>query len=302
MGPVIKTLQECGIETEELSDKYIFRLVSKDSFVIDAHNSFAASTNALIASLFKNGKSRIINCTKAPEFADNLIFLKQSGVQCRLNATETEIEGPVVLSPTEFRCMSDKNDFVTWLFAAIAAKSTIEFTNVNLKKINITPLFPILDTWGISLNQIDEQIVRIDLSKMHLKPVEVIAGNYPLFHSDWQPLIAPILTQIEGTSIIVDTLFDNRLRYWEQLGKMGARFEFYKDPRAEEKNGNPRAVRVFGATKLQATKLEATDVRAGAGFAIAGLIAQGKTKISGMEHIERGYEDLETKLKKLTSS
>lgn len=301
MEPVIETLRKCGIGCVEEENLYKFRLVSKKPFQVDAKDSFAASTNSLIAALFKEGESTIVNCSQNPEFQDNLEFLTLSGAKIKKSGTTLEVQGPAKIKAINFRCMSDKNDFVTWLFAAIATKSEITVSNVNISEIHVEPLFGVLDKWGVKLHQKNENEVQVDLSKLKLIPVDLVCGNYPMFHSDWQPLIAPILTQIEGESTIVDTLFTNRLRYFEQLSKMGARFEFFTSSKAPEKDGNPRAVKIFGGNLLGGANLTATDVRAGACFAIAALIANGETEITGVEHIERGYESFDQRLQRLIS-
>ncbi len=299
MSAVASTLSTCGIGLAFLENKLVFDLRSTEPIEIDARNSFGISTNALLAALFKRGKSTIENFVQNPEFMDCLEFLTKAGADIQKEDKILFINGPTNIKSINFRCMSDKNDFVTWIFAAIATRSEITFTNVNLKNIHIEPLMEVLDQWKVKLIQLDQNEVKIDLSKLNLTPVNIVAGNYPLFHSDWQPLIAPVLTQIPGESTIKDTLFTNRLEYWKQLGMMGAKFEYFSDPDLPIRDGNPRAVKVFGGTQLKGGQLLATDVRVGAGFTIAGLVANGKTELRGIEHIERGYEDFENRLKVL---
>ena len=121
-----------------------------------------------------------------------------------------------------------------------------------------------------------------------LKGTEVYSSPYPGFPTDLQPQLAALATQMEGNTIITETIFENRLMYTEELVKMGAQI-----------HAQGRTAVISGKTKLSGALVKATDLRAGAALIIAGLAAEGVTEICEAHHIERGYEALDIKLNSL---
>jgi UDP-N-acetylglucosamine 1-carboxyvinyltransferase len=127
-----------------------------------------------------------------------------------------------------------------------------------------------------------------------LKPIDIIASSAPSFITEWQVLISPLLTQIKGFSSVAEMWYTDRLGHWEELKKMGANYTYL--PNRQNRENKPFVVRIDGGTKLKGSQVEAKDLRSGAALIIAGLIAEGETEITGVEHIDRGYERLVERL------
>lgn len=121
-----------------------------------------------------------------------------------------------------------------------------------------------------------------------------------MFITEWQVLISPLLTQIQGRSSVVETFYANRMQHWNEMAKMGAKSNFFRNPEYPEVENQPRAVRIKGPQKLHGATVKAKDVRTGAALIISDLIAKGKTTINNTEHIDRGYVDIVERFKILT--
>jgi len=193
--------------------------------------------------------------------------------------------------------MNDPHDFITWLFAGLATNSDIVIEGVEYEKMKLDVLEKILAKMNVDVDLHSPSLI-LKPQLANLKPVNIFSGSYPMFTTEWQVLISPLLTQIKGESRVVETLFANRMQHWIELAKMGASCSFFKDLKYHESEGRPRAVKVTGPQNLQGAEVDARDVRTGAALIIASLIANGKTTINNSEHIDRGYEAVHEKLKK----
>jgi UDP-N-acetylglucosamine 1-carboxyvinyltransferase len=144
-------------------------------------------------------------------------------------------------------------------------------------------------------------------SKGELKSIDIVTRPHPGFMTDWMALWSILMTQTKGISIVHETIFENRFAFVKELQKMGAKIEFFnpevQNPESfynfnleDDKPENFHAIKIYGPTKLLATKEEITDVRAGASLILASLIAEGQSELTGVEHVDRGYENLDTRL------
>ena len=295
---VRKTFESLGIASRERENKIEFYLASKEPFTVTVPNkSVSVTINAVTSALFKNGKSVIRQRSEEVEGEDVIRFLQRAGAKIVVRDDTIEVE-PSEIRGINWEAVSDKNDLVTWVMAAVGTASEISFTNIQPNLMKLEPLLKLLESWQISMG-FSAKSCRLDLAKMRLKPVNIIAGQYPLIHTDWQPLISPVLTKVVGESSLVDAVYTNRMRHWEELAKMGARYEYFASSEFPGDGVNPRAVKVQGPVSLYGTQVEAKDVRSGGSLIIAGLMASGKTEISGLEHIERGYENVVGRLRRL---
>jgi len=143
-----------------------------------------------------------------------------------------------------------------------------------------------------------------------LKPTKITTTPYPGFMTDWQPLWAVVGTTAYGVSTIHETVFESRFKYVESLQRMGARVEFFNpkvdNPQefynfnwTDEMEKTPHAIKIHGPTQLRGQNLQVSDIRAGATLVLATLSAKGESHLDGVEHIERGYENLEGRLQSL---
>jgi UDP-N-acetylglucosamine 1-carboxyvinyltransferase len=138
----------------------------------------------------------------------------------------------------------------------------------------------------------------------------VATGPHPKFMTDWQSSWTILMTQAKGMSVIHETVYEDRFNYVKELQKMGAKIKFFdpyvKNPEVfynfnwkDKSDYSHQGIKIFGKTKLHEAILEVSDLRAGATLLIAALTAEGKSTISGIEHIDRGYENISGRLKKL---
>lgn len=289
---VIQNLQDGGFDYVRKGNVVEFIKVSNKPFIYEVPvRSFSASVNTLICALFKSGKSTIKNVTGEAEFEDIVRFLQKAGADIKKVNQDLIIKGPVKLKGINFRCMYDRNDFATFISAALTTDSEITIRNVNYKRMKLESMQPVLDKMNIRLEfKKNSCVIKSQLT--NIKPANILAGMYPRFQTEWQVLFSPLFTQIKGQSEITECIFTDRMRHWDELKKFGAIYEYFKTPKFPEKDRCPRAVKVVGPAKLKGAQVQARDVRSGAALLIAGLAAHGTTEVSGVEHIERGYEDI----------
>ena len=295
---IIPTLKMFGIGTRYLNTRLVeFYLTSSKPFnFIQPNNSFTVSVLGLFSALFKKGESTIVNYTSVHEFDDIVEFLIAAGAKIIKTENHLQVFGPIQIKGITYKNMHDPHDLVTWISAALTTNSELTIEGIEYKKMKLQTLEKTFDKMNIDID-LHKFTTRINPQLTSIKPLKIYAGQYPLFTSEWQVLISPLLTQIQGKSEIIETTFANRMQHWNEMAKMGVKFEFFKDPKYPEIDGKPRAVKVNGPQKLYGAKVDARDVRTGAALVIAGLIAKGKTEIKNIEHIERGYENLVERLK-----
>lgn len=194
--------------------------------------------------------------------------------------------------------MSDRNAAVTYTVMALITRSNLKIENYD--DVKMEAFYKFLDEIGAKYELQNRELFVIGKLSHPLKPIAINAFLYPEFHSDWQPLVAPLLTQIEGKSYLEEKLFSDRLRYWLELEKMGAKFEFDYGIETRFKDNNPHAVRINRKSNLSGAEVYARDLRGGVALVTASLVAKGKTVIHNAEEILRGYENLVDTLNRLS--
>jgi len=209
--------------------------------------------------------------------------------------------------------LPDRNEVVT--FAVAAAATNGKVTIKNIRSQDLTSFLSKMDAMGVPY-EVAKDSLRVWLDpETELSSVKVETAPHPGFMTDWQQPFSILLTQANGTSIIHETVYPNRLDYLFELGKMGADFEVLTPSEAglifkPEKYGfdwgkrvadsEPKVVaEITGPTKLVDAEVQIPDLRAGATLVIAALAAEGKSKVHGISHIDRGYENFEEKLQEL---
>jgi UDP-N-acetylglucosamine 1-carboxyvinyltransferase len=296
---IIDTLKLCGIVTLEKHSSLLFKLQSQKPFEFNVPvGSFTATILAIFSALFKSGTSKIYNYTKVHEFEDIIDFLTSAGAKISKYPEFLEITGPTKLKGIKYTNMNDPHDFVTWLFAGLSTNSQINIQGIQFEKMKLQTLDNTLKGMNINAN-LHNNILDLLPQLSKIRPANIIAGQYPLFTTEWQVLISPLLTQVKGESRVVESFYSNRMQHWSELSKLGAKFSFYKVMKYKEIDGHPRAVKLNGTQSLHGSKVNALDVRTGAALIIAGLIADGVTEISQIENIDRGYENLVDRLRSL---
>ncbi|MCH7541319.1 UDP-N-acetylglucosamine 1-carboxyvinyltransferase [Patescibacteria group bacterium] len=270
-------------------------------------NSHTGTEALIMAAVFASGETKIKNAAAEPEVDDLILFLNRMGAGIeRIKPREIKIKGVSSLHGATHKVMPDRNEVVTFGCIALGTGGEIEIENANTNHVNYF-LRKVKEAGG----NVGKKDNKLTISYQGpLKSTNITTAPFPGFLTDWQSLWVALMTQAEGSSIIHETIFENRFDYVPFLTKMGAEIELYRPSvNNPDKTYNfdwdeqiarvQHAAKVFGPRKLHGSNLEVTDIRAGATLVFAALMAQGKSEIDNIEHIERGYGDLEGRLERL---
>ena len=247
--------------------------------------SVGATINAMLAAVRANGLTVIENAAKEPHIVDLANFLNSMGADVRGAGTDViKIRGVKDLHGCTYSIIPDQIEAGTYMIAAAATGGDVLIKNVIPK--HLESIVAKLIEAGVTVTEYDDSI-RISrtgkLTKCNVKTMP-----HPGFPTDMQPQMAALLSIAEGTSIISESVWDNRFRYVDELSRMGAKIQV---------DGTTAVIE--GVDHLNGAPIKATDLRAGAAMLIAGLVAAGVTEIEEIRHIERGYEDVVEKLSAL---
>lgn len=290
-----KLMEFMGISYRKEGSHYLFYSVpvkEKQSRVTLTFPSFSATVGAVLANVLGEGQTRIFNVHRAPEIENAFEMLNRMGAKIAFDETSVDVQGVKGLHGTNFENLSDRNALVTFAAASLITDGEVTIrSRSEFGKLKVDSFWEFLRKIKSNF-EVKERQLTLFPSLSNLVATEVYAYMWPHFHSDWQPLVAPLLTQIGGTSSIVDDLFESRFGYWTELGKLGASYELFVPENSRFKDGKPHGVKIYGPSRLCGSAVMAPDVRGGASLVIAGLSAQGKTIIENVGQIERGYEDL----------
>ena len=239
--------------------------------------SVGATENIMMAAVLAEGTTYIENAAEEPEIVDLANFLNKMGAKIKGAGTDTiRIEGVKKLHGAKHTVIPDRIEAGTFMLAAAITRGAVHICNV--EPDHLKPIIAKLRECGVRIEAGDEDItVRGDLGPHIATDIKTLP--YPGFPTDIQSPFMAYLTTVEGTSTVIETVFENRFMHVSQLGKIGASIE----------TAGNRAV-IKGNANLRGCNVIATDLRAGAAMVLAGLVAEGSTEISDIYHIERGYE------------
>ncbi|MEI3604243.1 UDP-N-acetylglucosamine 1-carboxyvinyltransferase [Pseudogracilibacillus sp. SE30717A] len=250
--------------------------------------SVGATINIMLAAVLAKGKTTIENAAKEPEIIDVATLLTNMGAKIKGVGTDIiRIEGVEKLHGCTHTIIPDRIEAGTYAILAAAQGDNVVIDNVIPE--HLESLLAKLREMGVNIQQRDEQLV-ITRSPS-LKSVDIKTLVYPGFPTDLQQPFTTLLTRAEGTSIVTDTIYTARLKHIDELRRMNAKVKV-----------EGGSAIVTGPSQLQGARVKASDLRAGAALVIAGLMANGITEITGIEHIERGYENITDKLRSLGAS
>ena len=248
--------------------------------------SVGATINIMLAAVKADGQTIIENAAKEPHIVDLANFLNSMGAQIRGAGTDTiKIRGVDFLHGVNYSIIPDQIEAGTYMCAAAATRGRVLVKNVTPK--HLESITAKLREIGCEIKEFDEAVL-VDATKRPLHRCNIKTMPHPGFPTDCQPQFAVLLTTVEGTSIINESVWDNRYQYVSELTLMGAHVSV-----------EGRLAIIEGGSRLSAAPVKATDLRAGAAMIIAGLCASGTTEVSSIQYIERGYEDIVEKLTNL---
>ena len=247
--------------------------------------SVGATINIMMAASMAEGNTVIENAAKEPHVVDVANFLNSMGANIKGAGTDViRIRGVERLHATEYSIIPDQIEAGTFMFAAAVTKGDVTVKNVIPKHLEATTS-KLLEI-GCEIEKLDDA-VRVVCSK-GLNPTNVKTLPYPGFPTDMQPQITVALGLARGTSIVTESIFENRFKYVDELARMGANIKV---------EGNTAII--DGVIQYTGAQISSPDLRAGAALVLAGLAADGITIVEDVHFIERGYEHFEEKLKSL---
>lgn len=244
--------------------------------------SVGATINSIIASVRADGMTVLENVAKEPHIVDVANFLNSMGADVRGAGTDViKIRGVDKLRSTSYSIVPDQIEAGTYLTAAAAAGGNVLVTGVIPK--HLESIAAKLVKAGAEIEEMDDALRIMRRGPIYTANIKTMP--HPGFPTDMQPQMAVLLSLASGTSIISEGIWDSRFRYADELRRMGARIQV-----------DGKVAVIEGVDSLTAASVRAPDLRAGAALVIAGLVARGVTEIYDIHHIERGYEDIVSKL------
>lgn len=282
----IAGLSAMGVEFDQVTDHIEARAdrLHGADIVLD-FPSVGATENIVTAAVHAEGVTRIANAAREPEIADLCLMLTEMGAQISgIGSSTITVEGVPrgTLEPVSHAVVGDRIQSATYLAAVAVAGGNVTVTGSLAQHMEV-PLRK-MHEMGPEISAVADG-VRIE-SEGYLRAVDVQTLPYPGISTDYKPLLVTMLAVAEGIGIVTENLYPGRFRYVEELSKLGA------DIRTD---GHHAIVR--GVAGLRGAAVNAPDIRAGAALVVAGLAAEGRTIISGIEHIDRGYDDIVGRLR-----
>ena len=247
--------------------------------------SVGATINIMMAASLAPGRTIIENAAREPHVVDVANFLNSMGANIKGAGTDViRIKGVEKLHRTEYSIIPDQIEAGTFMFAAAATGGDVTVKNVIPKHLEATTAK--LEEIGCEVQEFDDAVRVRAVGRLHRTHVKTLP--YPGYPTDMQPQITVTLALAEGTSVVTESIFENRFKYVDELARMGGRIKV---------EGNTAII--TGVKKLTGAQVEAPDLRAGAALVIAGLAAEGYTTVDEIGYIQRGYEHFEKKLQGL---
>jgi UDP-N-acetylglucosamine 1-carboxyvinyltransferase len=255
--------------------------------------SVGTTVNVMLAASLADGVTVIKNAAMEPEVVACARYLKAMGAKISGEGTPiVKIEGVKRLSPTDWTVIPDRMEAGTYLLAGAITNGEVAVTGVPPEWLR--PFLQKLVEAGASV-EVDDDRITVSMDGRP-RPIAVVTEPFPGFPTDLQPPMGAFLAKCDGVSLIVETIHRDRLLYWEELKKLGAKCEVRS---AENPKGLPCLAWVYGVLELNSGEVTATDLRAGAALLLAGLSAEGETLIHQAEKIQRGYAHIVEKLSSL---
>ncbi|WP_345241955.1 UDP-N-acetylglucosamine 1-carboxyvinyltransferase [Pontibacillus salipaludis] len=244
--------------------------------------SVGATENVMMAAALAEGKTVLENCAKEPEIVDLANYLNKMGAKVIGAGTETiRITGVEKLVGAEHNIIPDRIEAGTFMVAAAITKGNVLVKGAEQE--HLRSLVAKMEEMGVIIEEEDEGLRVIGPEK--LKAVDLKTMPHPGFPTDMQSQMMALMLQAEGTSVITETVFENRFMHVEEFRRMNANLKI-----------EGRSVIVEGPSSLQGAEVSATDLRAAAALIVAGLVADGHTRVTDLKHLDRGYVDFEGKL------
>lgn len=275
-----------NVETEQGKIEVKAKKLEGNSIYLDIV-SVGATINAMLAAVLADGISTIENAAKEPHIVDLANFLNKMGANIMGAGTDRiRIQGVKELKKNgTYSVVPDQIEAGTFMLAAVATKGNITIKNCITK--HLESITAKIVEMGAKVEDLGGDAIRVSCNKRPNK-VNIKTLPYPGFPTDLQPQMGVVMSTATGTSVINESIWDSRFQYTEELNKMGAKI-----------TAQGKVALFEGVDKLIGAPVYATDLRAGAALIIAGIAAEGITQVYNLEHIDRGYENIEEKFRNL---
>jgi len=247
--------------------------------------SVGATENTIIAACLAKGNTILNNCAIEPEIKDLTNFLNSAGAKIRWSGRSCKIEGVESLKQTEYSVMSDRIEAATFCVASTLAKGNLEIKNINYKLINTE--LALLKKTGAKIKTTGDKIFIKGPEKIR-SIKNISTKEWPGVSTDMQSQLMVLMCKSTGKSTITENIFENRFLHVGELQRLGANIEIKKN----------KAL-IKGNTKFIAAELMSSDLRASVALVLAAMVSDGKSHINRIYHLDRGYENIEDKLKKI---
>ena len=264
--------------------------------------SVGATENTILGAVFAKGRTIIKNAATEPEIIDLILMLQKMGAIIGLGADRTiYIEGVEKMKGAYHKVLPDRNEAVSFACLAVSGPNN-KIKVKNAVQENLLTFLNALRIIGADYKVEEDGIVFYGSG--NLSATEIETDTHPGFMTDWQQPFVILLTQAKGFSILHETVYEDRFGYTEDLNLMGANIKVFSKCLGELEcrlngMGRPHSAVISGPTPLTARNLKVRDLRAGIAHVIAALIAKGQSTIDGIEEIDRGYENLDERLRGL---
>lgn len=286
--PHLNAFEQFGVKVWRENDSYCFESPKdlKPVRIILKEFSVTATENALMMAASIEGKSIIEIAAAEPQVQDLIMMLENMGAKIRWSHPHTlEIDGMAKLTGASHSVCPDPLETGTFMIALAVTGGQGKITNTNPQ--HLTFFLEKMKEIGVNF-VVSEREITINPSG-NFKAARVQVMLYPGFPTDLQPQTSVLLTQATGKAVVNESLYENRMRHFEELRKMGADIEIT----------DPHRALIFGKTELFGTTVDASDIRSGTALTLASLIAQGQTIVENISNIERGSENFDEKLRSL---
>lgn len=248
--------------------------------------SVGATENIVMAASMAEGTTILENAAQEPEIVDLANFLNKMGARIKGAGTDTiKIEGVEHIHGARHNVIPDRIELGTFMVAAAITRGCVLIKNA--VPDHVKPIMAKLKECGAQVEMLEEGIL-VKADEDNLISTDIKTLPYPGFPTDMQSPFMVLLTTVEGTSAVIETVFENRFMHVKELKRMGANIKI-----------DGHCAIIEGGSKLHGAKVCATDLRGGAAVVMAGLVAEGKTEVSNIYHVERGYDHFEDKLRAL---
>lgn len=283
----LSAMEEMGAKVE-IKNGYVYAEVEgrlKAAHIVFRNVSVGATCNVLMAAVLADGITVLENAAKEPEIGDLILLLNKMGAKISgLGTSILTIDGVDKLHGATHKVIADRIEAGSYAIAAAITRGKIELINAHSSTLK-NPL-QILQKMGVEIYPTERGIM-VDATDKTITGADIITEPFPSFPTDLQAQYMALMTTAEGASLVTETIFENRFMHVPELLRMGANINVH---------GHASAI-IRGVKKLSGAQVMATDLRASFALVLAGLVAEGKTTVSRVYHLDRGYEKMEQKLK-----